>query len=419
MAFWSKKKGNEEATQNQESQEVQVDENKIVEDANNDSNDVVVDELNKETESKEAVSQEIQNENTQSEKEQEEQLELAHELQKEVEADFGSHNKSENEEKVVAERLDSENKEEATNETNSTNNQDLKTKKKVNTSRQIKKQQKEAFKSLSKDDRRALKERAKNVEKLNKPHNGPKQVPLSEDNIIELKDVVKYYTNGYIVTQILKGVNLEIKRGDFVIILGPSGSGKTTLMNIISGLDRASDGITNVNGTDLINLKDSELTKFRKENVGYVFQQYGLLPNLTVRENVEIGANLQADKSKRLDVFEILEAVGMLEHKDKFPHQLSGGQQQRVSIARAFAKNPTILFGDEPTGAIDEEMSKMVLKQFVDINKKYQTTVIIVTHNPIFEELGTLVVRIKDGNISSLIRNENPKDVDDLPWGQE
>lgn len=296
---------------------------------------------------------------------------------------------------------------------------DLKSKKKVNTARQQKKDQKASFKALSKEDRKALKDRAKNVEKLNKPHNGPKEVPLSGNNIIELHDVVKYYSNGYIVTQILKGVNLEIRRGDFVIILGPSGSGKTTLMNIISGLDRASDGITNVCGTNLINLNDNELTKFRKDNVGYVFQQYGLLPNLTVRENVEIGANLQADKSKRLDVYEILESVGMIDHKDKFPHQLSGGQQQRVSIARAFAKNPTILFGDEPTGAIDEEMSKMVLKQFVEINKKYQTTVIIVTHNPIFEGLGTLVVKIKDGNISSLIRNDNPKEVDELPWGQE
>ncbi|GAA5414887.1 ATP-binding cassette domain-containing protein [Ureaplasma ceti] len=321
------------------------------------------------------------------------------------------------EEKVEAERVNEPTPAEKTEENKLKDRKELK--KKVNTARQQKKEQKASFKSLSKEDRQALKDRAKNVEKLNKPHNGPKNLPLSGDNIIELKDVVKFYSNGYVVTQILKGINLEIKRGDFVIILGPSGSGKTTLMNIISGLDRASDGITNVCGTDLINLKDNELTKFRKDNVGYVFQQYGLLPNLTVRENVEIGANLQADKSKRLDVFEILDSVGMLMHKDKFPHQLSGGQQQRVSIARAFAKNPTILFGDEPTGAIDEEMSKMVLKEFVGINRKYQTTVIIVTHNPIFEELGTLVVKIKDGNISSLIRNEHPKEVDELPWGQE
>lgn len=283
-----------------------------------------------------------------------------------------------------------------------------------------KKNQKNAFKNLSKDEKHALKQRAKEVEKLNKPHNGDKTISFNNpENIIEFSNVVKYYTNGYIVTQILKGVDLEIKKGDFVIILGPSGSGKTTLMNIISGLDRASDGVTNVCGTNLINLNDNELTKFRKENIGYVFQQYGLLPNLTVKENVEIGANLQTDKSKKLDVDEILQSVDMLQHKDKFPHQLSGGQQQRVSIARAFAKNPTILFGDEPTGAIDEEMSKMVINEFININKKFGTTVIIVTHNRIFEDLATLLIKIRDGNIVSLTRNDNPKSVDELPWEQE
>lgn len=284
----------------------------------------------------------------------------------------------------------------------------------------IKKNQKKAYKSLSKEDKNYLKERAKLVDKLNKPHSGNKQISLKNpDNIIELSDVVKYYSNGYVVTQILKGINLEIKKGDFVIILGPSGSGKTTLMNIISGLDRASDGITNVCGTNLITLNDNELTKFRKDNIGYVFQQYGLLPNLTVKENVEIGSNLQSDKSKRINIDEILKSVDMLEHKDKFPHQLSGGQQQRVSIARAFAKNPTILFGDEPTGAIDEEMSKMVINEFIKINKKFKTTVIIVTHNRIFAELATLLVKIKDGEIFSLIRNNNPKSVDELPWEQD
>lgn len=295
-----------------------------------------------------------------------------------------------------------------------------KIKEKILKEKDEKRKQKQAFKNLSKDQRKDLKERAKKVEKLNKPHKGEKNVSLNNpENIIELKNVVKYYSNGYIVTKILKGIDLEIKKGDFVIILGPSGSGKTTLMNIISGLDRASDGLTNVNGVDLINLNDRELTKFRQDNVGYVFQQYGLLPNLTVKENVEMGAELQKDKTKKKNVLEILESVGMADHLNKFPHQLSGGQQQRVSIARAFAKNPTILFGDEPTGAIDEEMSRMVLKEFVQINKNYKTTVIIVTHNPIFEGLGTLIVKIKDGQVHQLIRNENPKTVDELPWGQD
>lgn len=287
-------------------------------------------------------------------------------------------------------------------------------------SKNVKVKHKKDFKNLSRDKKQELKKLAKEIDKLNKPHNGDKEIQFeNEENIIELRDVTKFYTNGYVVTQILKGVNLDIKRGDFVIILGPSGSGKTTLMNIISGLDRATDGKTNVCGSNLINLKDSELTKFRQINVGYVFQQYGLLPNLTVKENVEIGADLQVDKSKKLDPEEVLDSFGMLEHKNKFPHQLSGGQQQRVSIARAFAKNPTILFGDEPTGAIDEEMSKMVMKEFVEINKKHKTTVIIVTHNPIFEGLGTLVIRFKDGAVYSKHRRQVTKTVDELPWGQD
>lgn len=283
-------------------------------------------------------------------------------------------------------------------------------------SKNVKVKHKKDFKNLSRDKKQELKKLAKEIDKLNKPHNGDKEIAFENvENIIELRDVTKFYTNGYVVTQILKGVNLDIKRGDFVIILGPSGSGKTTLMNIISGLDRATDGVTNVCGSNLINLKDSELTKFRQINVGYVFQQYGLLPNLTVKENVEIGADLQVDKSKKLNPEEVLDSFGMLEHKNKFPHQLSGGQQQRVSIARAFAKNPTILFGDEPTGAIDEEMSKMVMKEFVEINKKYKTTVIIVTHNPIFEGLGNLVIRFKDGAVYSMHRRHVTKTVDELP----
>lgn len=287
-------------------------------------------------------------------------------------------------------------------------------------SKNVKVKHKKDFKNLSRDKKQELKKLAKEIDKLNKPHSGDKEIVFENtENIIELRDVTKFYTNGYVVTQILKGVNLDIKKGDFVIILGPSGSGKTTLMNIISGLDRATDGVTNVCGSNLINLKDSELTKFRQINVGYVFQQYGLLPNLTVKENVEIGADLQIDKSKKLDPEEVLDSFGMLEHKNKFPHQLSGGQQQRVSIARAFAKNPTILFGDEPTGAIDEEMSKMVMKEFVEINKKHKTTVIIVTHNPIFEGLGTLVIRFKDGAVYSKHRRQVTKTVDELPWGQD
>ncbi len=272
------------------------------------------------------------------------------------------------------------------------------------------------FKTLNHAQKKATKERVKVVKKLNAAHQGPKDVVMHEGNVIELKNVVKYYSNGYLVNKIIKGIDLDIAHGEFIVILGPSGSGKTTLMNIISGLDRASEGQTSVCGKNLINLTNNELTRFRRQHVGYIFQQYGLLPNLTVKENVEIGSYLQKDKSKKLDVTEILESVDMVEHINKFPHELSGGQQQRVSIARAFAKNPTILFGDEPTGAIDEEMSKMVLEQFVQINKKFKTTVVMVTHNPIFADLGTCVIKVKDGQINELIRDQKPKPVRDLNW---
>lgn len=281
-----------------------------------------------------------------------------------------------------------------------------------------KKIKKQAFNNLSKDEKERIKKAVKELKRKNKPHKGEKNIPLkNKENIIELEGVKKLFSNGFLINEILKGIDLEIKKGDFVIILGPSGSGKTTLMNIISGLDRPTSGIVNVAGHNLITYSDSELTKFRKENIGYVFQQYGLLPNLTVKENIEIGEYLQSDKTKKQDIDKVLENLGLVEQKNKFPHQLSGGQQQRVSIARAFAKNPTILFGDEPTGAIDEEMSKVVLQQFIDINKKYGTTVIIVTHNPIFSDLANLVIKIKDGNIFQIHRNKNPKTIDELPWG--
>lgn len=280
--------------------------------------------------------------------------------------------------------------------------------------------QKKAIKQLDPEVKKALKERLRLVKKLNKPHTGEETIPFENpENIIELKEVKKFYSNGYIVNEILKGIDLEIKKGQFVIILGPSGSGKTTLLNIISGLDRASIGVVNVAGNNLITFNDSKLTKFRKKNIAYVFQQYGLLPNLTVKENVEMGDYLQTNKDLKLDVLKILDDLGLSDHINKYPHQLSGGQQQRVSIARAFAKNTPIIFGDEPTGAIDEEMSKVVLQQFVDINKKHGTTVIIVTHNPIFADLANLVVKIKDGKISELITNEHPKSVEELSWGSE
>lgn len=250
------------------------------------------------------------------------------------------------------------------------------------------------------------------IEKLKKPIKKPK----NKNNIVELQNVVKYYHNKFLATKVLKGVNLEIKDGEFVVILGPSGSGKTTLLNLISGMDTPTYGNVIVNHEDITNYSLTQLTKFRSKYVGYIFQQYGLLPNLTVKENVEMGDYLQKDDQKKLDINAIINEVGLKKEKNKYPYELSGGQQQRVSIARSIAKNPKIIFGDEPTGAIDEEMSKQVLKLFVDINKKHKTTVIMVTHNQIIADLATMVIIVANGHIERIIRNKKIKSVDQLDW---
>ncbi|WP_052663565.1 ABC transporter ATP-binding protein [[Mycoplasma] testudinis] len=252
---------------------------------------------------------------------------------------------------------------------------------------------------------------------LNKPHKNSLLADVSQhENIIDLQNVIKYYSNGVTTTKVLKGVNLQIPSGEFVVILGPSGSGKTTLLNIISGMDRASSGKSIVAGENLLSMSDTKLTDFRRRNVGYIFQQYGLLPNLTVRENIEIGAHLQSNAALRLNIDDLLKEIGMYEHRNRLPAELSGGQQQRVSIARAISKNPKIVFGDEPTGALDEEMTQVVLQQFVEINKKHKTTLIVVTHNPLIAEIATMVVRVGDGIIKSVNKNPNPKSVHEVKW---
>ncbi|MGL4948489.1 MAG: ABC transporter ATP-binding protein [Mycoplasma sp.] len=346
------------------------------------------------------------------------------------------------------------------------------------------------------------------IEKLNKPHDGPKLVfKKDRDLAVDAKNVQKSFISGSIASKILKGVDIKINHGEFVVILGPSGSGKTTLMNIISGLDRATSGQVDVLGNCLINMNDDELTKFRRINVGYIFQQYGLIPNLKVKENISVGSYLnnvnkkEVQKNKKFELKTIakqyedekkqildgsilnkqlqiygpymdvvdyailygyytdkrlndmihmlsvteklkkqqlealdkkykewndsvvevyLENSGIVETmeetiddimktldiysiRNKYPNQLSGGQQQRVSIARVFAKKPKILFADEPTGAVDNSMSDVILNAFVEMNRKYNITIIIVTHNPEIAKLATKVVNFKDGYIESII----------------
>ena len=238
----------------------------------------------------------------------------------------------------------------------------------------------------------------------------------SSNLAIKLKNVIKYYNNKVLANKVLSNVNLEINKGEFVVILGPSGSGKTTLLNIISGMDNATYGDTIIAGENLIDYNQSMLTTFRRNNIGYVFQQYGLLPNLTVKENIQIGQNLQHNRSRFISIDEILKSIGLESQANKYPNELSGGQQQRVSIARSIAKNPNILFGDEPTGAIDQQTSKNIMNLFVDINKKYKTTIVIVTHNPILAELATMVIYVSDGTISKIKYNSKPKTVEELNW---
>nr|WP_084331602.1 ABC transporter ATP-binding protein [Williamsoniiplasma lucivorax] len=241
-------------------------------------------------------------------------------------------------------------------------------------------------------------------------------VPDVDKHAIELKNVKKSYISGDLETQVLKGIDIVLEKGDFIVILGPSGSGKTTFLNIISGLDKATSGDVFVLGSNLSLLKDSHLTKFRRKNVGFIFQQYNLLTNLTAKENAEVGENLSTNKNENFSIEKIFETIGMTDQLNKYPHQMSGGQQQRVSIARALTKNPSILFADEPTGALDEEMGRKVLEILVKINREFKTTMIVVTHNPNIAKIGHTIIHIKNGLIDELTHNANPADPSTIDW---
>lgn len=233
------------------------------------------------------------------------------------------------------------------------------------------------------------------------------------EHIYKLENVTKIYGNGSNKHKALKEINLKIKIGDVVVILGPSGSGKSTLLNILSGIDKPSSGKVIFETSRIDKMTDQELTDYRREEVGFIFQSYNLIPNLTVKENVELGSNLSKEK---VDILEILSTVGLGDHVEKYPYQLSGGQMQRVSIARALAKNSKILFCDEPTGALDEKTGKAVLEMLQKINKKYKTTIIIVTHNPSIANMAHHVIKMNSGEIVSEIYNEKIVNAKDLGW---
>lgn len=230
---------------------------------------------------------------------------------------------------------------------------------------------------------------------------------------IEISDIRKSYGSGDSKVEVLKGINAQIEKGEFCVLLGPSGSGKSTLLNIIGGIDRADSGYISIRGEKIENMKEKTLTDYRRRHLGYIFQMYNLIPNLNIRENIESGAYLSEHP---LDVDEILKTLGLYEHRHKLPSQLSGGQQQRCSIGRAVVKNPDILLCDEPTGALDYNTSKEILKLIETVNQKYHTTVIMVTHNEAIKDMADKVIRLRDGMVRKEIRNEKKLSVDEIEW---
>ena len=232
---------------------------------------------------------------------------------------------------------------------------------------------------------------------------------------IEFKNIVKEYKMGEVKIKALDNTNFSIDKGELVVIVGPSGAGKTSALNILGGMDKASSGRVWVNNKEITKLNDKELIEYRRNDIGFVFQFYNLIQNLTAKENVELATQLCSDA---LNVDDILEEVGLQDRKNNFPSQLSGGEQQRVAIARAIAKNPKLLLCDEPTGALDSktgiEVLKLLKKQCEGNNGA--NTVIIVTHNSLFAEIADTVIRVKNGKIESVVSNENPKEIDEVNW---
>ena len=235
------------------------------------------------------------------------------------------------------------------------------------------------------------------------------------EKIIEMKNVSKVYTTGEKEFTALDGINLDLNKGEFVVVLGPSGAGKSTLLNLIGGMDTSTSGSIKIDGEEISNYTDTQLSEYRAENIGFIFQFYNILPTLTVLENVELIKDITQNG---IDSKEAIKSVGLEKHMNKFPNQLSGGEQQRVSIARAIAKDPKLLLCDEPTGALDSKTGVEVLKLLkaqCDRNDG-ANTVIIVTHNTLFAEIADTVVNVKNGKIESVIKNDNPKKIDEVSW---
>ena len=230
---------------------------------------------------------------------------------------------------------------------------------------------------------------------------------------LEINDLKKSFGQGDSRVQVLRGIDLSVDKGEICVLLGPSGSGKSTLLNIIGGIDAPDSGYVSINGEKMVDMTEKRLTRYRREHLGYVFQMYNLIPNLNIKENIEVGAYLS---DHPLDIDDLLHILGLYEHRHKLPNQLSGGQQQRTAIGRAIVKNPDILLCDEPTGALDYNTSKEILKLIETVNQKYGNTIVMVTHNDAIKDMADRVVKLRDGMIRKNYINEHKIPAAELDW---
>ena len=230
---------------------------------------------------------------------------------------------------------------------------------------------------------------------------------------LEINDLVKYYGQGESRVKVLQGITAGVEKGKICVILGSSGCGKSTLLNIIGGIETPDGGYVSIDGEKLSDMSEKKLTQYRRKHLGYVFQFYNLIPNLKVRENIEVGAFLGKNT---LDVDDLMKTLGLWEHRNKIPNQLSGGQQQRTAIGRAIVKNPDILLCDEPTGALDYKTSKETLVLFEELNKKYGNTIVMVTHNDAIKNMADQVIKLRDGQVRKNYMNEQKTAAADLDW---
>ena len=248
---------------------------------------------------------------------------------------------------------------------------------------------------------------------LTKKNEGDSQREEKEVMFLEIHNLKKSFGDGESRTEVLRGIDFSVAKGEICVLLGPSGSGKSTLLNIIGGIDDADEGYISIEGEKTADMNEKTLTKYRRKHLGYVFQMYNLIPNLNVMENVDVGAYLS---DKALDIDDLLKTLGLYEHRHKLPNQLSGGQQQRTAIGRAIVKNPDILLCDEPTGALDYNTSKEILKLIQEVNRKYGNTVIMVTHNDAIKNMADRVIKLRDGQIRKNYVNETKISAEDLDW---